>query len=59
MPLYEYRCHGCGQIFELLRRIDDADRPTECPDCRSDNVERQFSTFATRGCGTPGSSGFT
>ncbi len=59
MPLYEYRCRVCGKTFELLRRMQDADRDLECPDCRSREVDRQLSTFATGGCGAPGSGRFT
>ena len=54
MPLYEYRCEQCGRAFELLRRMSDADRDLVCPECRSQQVRRLFSTFATTGCG-PGS----
>jgi putative FmdB family regulatory protein len=56
MPLYEYRCHKCGKRFEMLRRMQDADRELECPECRSEEVERQFSTFATSAC-TPSAGG--
>jgi putative FmdB family regulatory protein len=74
MPLYEYHCSGCGQTFEQLRRMQDADRDLECPKCRSGKVERLLSTFAShmggggRGgdiapCGKPasacGSGGFS
>jgi putative FmdB family regulatory protein len=23
MPLYEYRCEGCGQVFEVLQKFSD------------------------------------
>jgi putative FmdB family regulatory protein len=59
MPLYEYQCRGCGKTFEMLRRMKDADAELECPDCHSNKVERQYSTFAAGGCGTAGSRGFT
>jgi hypothetical protein len=42
----------------MLRRIAEADRDLECPDCRSEEVERLVSTFATAGCG-PGKGRFT
>ncbi len=58
MPLYEYQCRSCGKIFELLRRISDADNDLECPGCHSKKVERQLSTFASGGCGS-GPRGFT
>ena len=59
MPLYEYHCQACGEQFEKLRRIDDADRGVECPECQSAEVERLLSTFATGGCGSPGPGRFT
>jgi putative FmdB family regulatory protein len=59
MPLYEYRCQKCGKRFELLRRMQDADRELECPECRSDAVERLLSTFATGGCTPSGGGRFT
>ena len=24
MPLYEYKCNGCGQVFEVIQRFSDA-----------------------------------
>ena len=59
MPLYEYQCRSCGKTFEMLRRMKDADSDLECPECHSKEVERQFSTFASGGCGTSASRGFT
>ena len=32
MPLYEYRCQVCGEISEVLQRMDDAPL-SECPRC--------------------------
>ncbi|MCC7156659.1 MAG: zinc ribbon domain-containing protein [Bryobacterales bacterium] len=51
MPMYEYRCEKCGKTFEKLRRMSDADKDLECPDCHSEKVERQVSGFAMTGCG--------
>ena len=59
MPLYEYRCRTCGKNFEMLRRMQDADRELSCPDCRSEEVERMLSTFATGTCGTARTGRFT
>jgi putative FmdB family regulatory protein len=59
MPLYEYQCRKCGQTFELLRGMKDADDRLKCPHCRSTKVERQFSSFAAGGCGSGGSGKFT
>jgi len=56
MPLYEYRCSRCGQTFELLRRMSEADQELVCPRCRSEEIERLISAFArtTGGCGGAG-----
>ena len=44
MPLYEYRCLGCGRQFELLILKDSPE--VACPSCSGATVERMFSTFA-------------
>ena len=44
MPLYEYRCLGCGREFELL--ILRASQPIACPGCSGESVERLISSFA-------------
>ncbi len=59
MPLYEYRCPQCNYRFEKLRRMQDADRDIQCPQCRCEQVERQLSTFAAGGCAPSGSGRFT
>jgi putative FmdB family regulatory protein len=58
MPLYEYRCPQCGNRFEQLRRMTEADCGVICPQCQSEKVQRMFSTFATSGgCGPAGGGG--
>jgi putative FmdB family regulatory protein len=47
VPLYEYRCQGCGRFFErLVRTWNEA---VDCPACASPEVEKQLSTFAMTG----------
>lgn len=57
MPIYEYRCDGCGEEFEVLAASSKA-KPA-CPKCSSRKLERKFSTFAAHGGGpsTPCESG--
>jgi putative FmdB family regulatory protein len=52
MPIYEYKCDNCGNHYEQIRRMADADSALECPDCRSERVKRQLSSFATTSGGT-------
>lgn len=65
MPMYEYRCESCGDTYEKLRRMEDADHDLKCPSCGSTDVLRQVSAFATSlstdsgaACG-PSSGGFS
>jgi len=46
MPLYEYRCAGCGHRFEVLQRMGDGAEGLHCPRCAAPRVDRQLSTFA-------------
>lgn len=46
MPLYEYRCSGCGHRFEILQRMGEGAEGLSCPGCGANKVEKQFSTFA-------------
>ena len=47
MPIYEYKCHKCGERFELRRSMSDSDRDAKCPKCDAENVRRVVSAFAT------------
>jgi putative FmdB family regulatory protein len=46
MPIYEYACRGCGHEFEALVRTGTE---PACPSCRSTELERLLSVFATAG----------
>jgi len=43
MPLYEYRCRGCGDTFETLRGSHDKDADVECPQCGEKKAEKLIS----------------
>lgn len=67
MPLYEYRCEGCGHRFEVLQRMGEGAEGLTCPRCGSGAPAKQHSTFASAaggggaasGCAAPAGSGFT
>lgn len=44
MPLYEYRCSGCGKEVEVIQKFSDAP-PNECPNCGG-TLERLLSAPA-------------
>jgi putative FmdB family regulatory protein len=48
MPIREYKCKKCGNIFENLE-IDLKDGNVICPNCKSKNAERIFSLFLRSG----------
>ena len=50
MPIYEYRCQGCGKDFEkYLPRVASA---AVCPNCASSEVARKLSVFGMKTDGT-------
>jgi len=46
MPMFEYQCKDCGHRFEALVF---GNRTPVCPACKSDAIEKQFSTFGMGG----------
>jgi putative FmdB family regulatory protein len=54
MPMYEYRCEECGEVFEQLRPMAYADQGVVCPACESERVERLLSTFVSASCASSG-----
>ena len=62
MPLYEYRCPKCEELFEIFRSLSDRDAPASCPACGFESARREFARVqavvrATSGggCGRAGS----
>ena len=49
MPIFEYRCQGCGKEFELL--VLKTTNPA-CPACQSTSLERLVSLPAVKSAGT-------
>lgn len=52
MPLFEYKCSDCGNLFEEL--VSGNETVAVCPKCKSEKVERQLSVFSASG--SPGKS---
>jgi len=43
MPLYDFKCHECGRVSEILLRSADT-QAIRCPECGSSNLERLISS---------------
>jgi len=64
LPLYEYKCQKCNEVFFELRPMAEREKPIACPECGGAG-EIMFSTFASGGqsgpdlgsCPMPGSGG--
>lgn len=48
MPLFEFVCSGCGNQFEELVRSASVIDEVVCPACRSGEVKKKVSTFASK-----------
>lgn len=48
MPLYEYYCEKCDNVFESLRSIAESDNPAPCPKCNNQAKRIMPTTFASR-----------
>ena len=65
MPIFEFTCRACGQVFEDILTFAELETgEARCPNCESHDVQRAMSTFATNGgeggglAGGCGSGGF-
>ncbi len=43
MPIYEFRCLECGELFEKFFKQPDQEISIECPKCRSGSFDRVIS----------------
>ena len=51
MPIYEFECSACGDTFERLQKLSDAD-PKACPVCGAEKVKRRLTAPAFRLAGS-------
>lgn len=52
MPIYEYRCTGCGHLLDALQKLSEAPL-LRCPACDEDALQRMVSAprFRLKGGG--------
>jgi putative FmdB family regulatory protein len=49
MPVYDYRCDKCGDLFSLTRTIQEHEKTkTRCPKCKSTRVSRRFTSVSVK-----------
>jgi len=46
MPIYEYRCRKCGEIFERFMKINEKGDSLACPRCGEKKPEKILSSFS-------------
>jgi putative FmdB family regulatory protein len=46
MPIYEYRCLGCGKVSSFFTRSLNATLEPSCNYCQCRDMQRRMSTFA-------------
>lgn len=51
MPIYEFECAACGDVFDRLQKLSDPD-PTDCPKCGKGGVRRRVTAPAFRLAGS-------
>ena len=56
MPIYEYDCKGCGEVFSVLK-LGASDVDTSCPKCKSTDTHKKVSSFCSIGSGGSGGGG--
>lgn len=44
MPIYEFKCMKCDDIFEILLLNTTEPMKLQCPKCHSEDIERVLST---------------
>ena len=48
MPIFEFVCADCGKPFEALVFTTGKIGEVTCPTCKSQNITKKISTFASK-----------
>ncbi|MCD6425410.1 MAG: zinc ribbon domain-containing protein [Anaerolineales bacterium] len=54
MPIYEYQCPSCGEIFDKLMRFSEADQVPVCPHCGEKETQKKITAGAVIGASSGG-----
>ncbi len=47
MPIYEYKCKNCDDVFEEFQSMGASSESLKCPKCGTTAPDRLFSAFAS------------
>jgi len=63
MPIYEYQCRKCGEVFERFMKVSEKGDSLTCPYCGENKPEKILSGFSSSkgsesssSCGSSGGS---
>ena len=57
MPIYEFRCEACGQVFEHLAMSSGDQLSAQCPHCQGQELSRVMSACAAQVSDSPSAGG--
>ena len=46
MPIYEFKCSKCGDVFEVMGSYAEREKEHACPKCGSSEVKQAISLFS-------------
>ena len=52
MPMYDFACRECGQVFEKKLRMSQTSDPQTCPSCGSGDTRRHMTSAIAVGGGS-------
>jgi len=52
MPIYEFKCKKCGNLYESLCFRSNGEDKGPCPHCGGNESEKQLSIFSSTGSGS-------
>ena len=48
MPVYEFKCAKCDNLFEVMGSYAEREKPQVCPKCGSTEVKQAISLFSAK-----------